>query len=397
METKTLHFKIGADAGILLMNIAQEHLLYELNPEKAIKVFTDSFGEECPMEMKLKILKGDMVIIVDEKDQMFVIVDREKHHETIFPKLDIPEWYKRKHNEIGKNGKNIYTNLGLLMNEMADNNGRIDIDFSYENIIKFTEGDVDPILEELSLNNKINEIEDIIRVTKNYLETTQKIWNVMDWLQANYPKYFTYPPVHSDDPYEHIITEHHEVVDLIITRISEFININYKEFENKKNVQDEYLYKFIKATKEIDDVLSNDIKTVNMLDGYSAGWLAPDGTYYGLNGEIANMLHNQIATALYKIGVIPNNEDNEKNPDVWLDENGWVKQHNNWILYCGYVHANSKKMDIPITDKQIDMIVRFGQTCHKGMLKIGFIQEMVTAVMFGMIEPLQYKLKWFRL
>lgn len=37
MKKGTVHFTLGDDAGKLLMQIAQEALLYELDPEKAIK------------------------------------------------------------------------------------------------------------------------------------------------------------------------------------------------------------------------------------------------------------------------------------------------------------------------------------------------------------------------
>lgn len=42
MKKGTVHFTLGDDAGKLLMQIAQEALLYELDPEKAIKVITTS-------------------------------------------------------------------------------------------------------------------------------------------------------------------------------------------------------------------------------------------------------------------------------------------------------------------------------------------------------------------
>lgn len=392
MATGTLHFRIGSEAGILLMNIAQEHLLDNLDPEKAIKVFTDSFGKDCTMEMKLKILKGDMVILVDEEDQMFNVVDREKHHEN-FPKLNIPNWYKRKHKEIGEVGRNLYHNLGLLMDEMAKNDGYFNIDIKYDALFKFINGNNDHFLEEIKSDQKIEEIDDLIRVTKEYLQTTQKTWGVMEWMEACYPEYFTIPPIHSDNPYEHILTGRHDIVGAIMIRLRDFIKVNYKEFElDLKNSKDN-ISKFIDASKEIDKVLEKGIKPVNMLDGFTAGWLSPEAVYYGLNGEIANMLHNQMADAMYKEGIIPKNKENKQNPDHWLSLNGWVKQHENRILYDGY---DNSKSEIPITKKQINIIVKFGQTCHEGSLKIGITQQHISAAMFGMIEPLQFKMKWFK-
>ena len=59
MKKGTVHFTLSDDAGKLLMQIAQEALLYELDPEKAIKVITTSLMG-CPDNIALKILKGDM-------------------------------------------------------------------------------------------------------------------------------------------------------------------------------------------------------------------------------------------------------------------------------------------------------------------------------------------------
>lgn len=59
MKKGTVHFTLGDDAGKLLMQIAQEALLYELDPEKAIKVITTSLMG-CPDNIALKILKGNM-------------------------------------------------------------------------------------------------------------------------------------------------------------------------------------------------------------------------------------------------------------------------------------------------------------------------------------------------
>lgn len=57
MKKGTVHFTLSGDAGKLLMQIAQEALLYELDPEKAIKVITTSLMG-CPDNIALKILKS---------------------------------------------------------------------------------------------------------------------------------------------------------------------------------------------------------------------------------------------------------------------------------------------------------------------------------------------------
>lgn len=34
---------------------------------------------------------------------------------------------------------------------------------------------------------------------------------------------------------------------------------------------------------------------MEIIEGYDAGWLSPDGDFYGLNGSVGNMLHLNIA------------------------------------------------------------------------------------------------------
>lgn len=153
-----------------------------------------------------------------------------------------------------------------------------------------------------------------------------------------------------------------------------------------------------KIQEELDDIKSGiedkiyqledeeGIRPVNILDGYSAGWLAPNGDFYGLNGGFANMLHLQIADALLKANVIPKEEDYERNPDIWLSENGWVRIHNCHILYDGYLQSRYGKPLIPLTDIQRDNIVKYGQVCCKGMLQFGSLYQFCSAAKFGMMD-----------
>ena len=55
MKKGTVHFTLGDDAGKLLMQIAQEALLYELDPEKTIKV-RNGFLHGVTMRMRFPIL-----------------------------------------------------------------------------------------------------------------------------------------------------------------------------------------------------------------------------------------------------------------------------------------------------------------------------------------------------
>lgn len=402
MEAKTLHFRIGAELGIRLMEIAQEHLLYNLDPQKAINVFIQSFGGQCPMEIVLALLKGDKIILVDEEDQTFLVVDRKDHMhlDKMYPKIDITKWVEDKYKEIGDRGKD----LGRWLDEVTRrlktgffSSTELRFDIRVDNIIKFANGNEDPVLDEIRDDARIRELIDVIRITKAYLEMTAKLQIVFKSLHSWYPKF-------------HIETASHAMIVSVMSKLQYLLNSQFLTEES----DDGTVQNFIDAQIENDEILSKGIKPVNIMDNYSAGWLAPDGkTYYGLNGEIANMLHNQLADSMYEAGIIPQNEKNKENPDQWLDANGWVKQHGNWILYGGYEgsshYANLDEetrkglgmkeedyKDVPMTKEQQHTIYLFGQRCCDGKLKIGMAQHLISVVMFETIEPLQFKMKWFK-
>ena len=67
-----MHFTIGANFGILMGNIAQEHLIYGLDPIKALETFTKSFVGMSE-EIALGLLTGkDFVLEPNENCEVFV-------------------------------------------------------------------------------------------------------------------------------------------------------------------------------------------------------------------------------------------------------------------------------------------------------------------------------------
>lgn len=77
-----------------------------------------------------------------------------------------------------------------------------------------------------------------------------------------------------------------------------------------------------------------------------------------------------------------------KSMDTWLCEQGWVKVHNNHILYDGYINtAYTKKPLIPISDEQLEAISKYGKFCHKGMLLFGLTYTPCSMAKLEMMEP----------
>lgn len=78
------------------------------------------------------------------------------------------------------------------------------------------------------------------------------------------------------------------------------------------------------------------------------GWIAPNGDYYGTNNPDITYIHLGLSNKLMKDGIIPES----KNPDRWLELNGWIKQHGSAII-----SLDSAKNEKPITNNQIKTLI----------------------------------------
>jgi hypothetical protein len=153
---------------------------------------------------------------------------------------------------------------------------------------------------------------------------------------------------------------------------------------------------YLEAQREIDKTIEDGIKPTSITEPKSAGWIAPNGDYYGLDGDIANMLHSQLASALLESGIIEETDEMDKgNPDNILGRKGWVKVHGNWVLYEGYERVSLGEKEVPITDEQIHALYVYGQHMN-GWLEFGFQRHRVSAVTIPDIDKLQYPLKYFK-
>jgi hypothetical protein len=371
MATETLHFRVAEDAGKLIMNIAQEHLIYNYDPQKAMKAITDSLTG-CPTDLALQILKGDMVVLVDVDEQMFYVDDRNEVEHSNFPKIDVIEWYKRQVNDIVNNGKELKETIKIFLSK--NGNKYMHKTYSFKQIVEFANGNEDDILEDLRNCEEIEQTTLLLKVTKAYIEKSMKLEKVLVTLEKWYPQEFE----ERLNDYDLIYIGNCNIIPLVVREFSNLLNTDLREILK----EEEELHSFIDAQINNDKVISKGIEPVNIMDNYSAGWLAPNGDFYGLNGEIANMLHNSIADALREIGIVPNNEEYEVNADSYLNKEGWVRIHGNYILFEGFYNSHFNMPNITMTPIQIKKIYEYGALCHNGMLKIGLMQEYISAIRF---------------
>lgn len=369
MSKDTINFTIGEGAGIIITNIAQEHLLYNYDPIKAMNTITQSLIG-CPEDLALQILNGDMVLPVDEETQQIICTDREAGIHNEYPKLNIASWCKRNTEEIEKTGKDLKEAIRIAKLKVENDMNKVRMTFDYSTILKFVAGDDEVILDELRDNEIVDETSMLVNAIRKYIEKSIKIQNVIDWSRKTYPQEFS------------ASFEHQTILIEVLNDFKELVSGEIEMIE-----VDSSLTNYLSAVRTNDEIISKGIVPVDIMDNYSAGWLAPNGDFYGLNGEIANMLHIQLADALSDADIIPDME-NGYDGNTWLEQNGWVKIHGNHILYDGYNLHKRQIENVPMTDIQIKKLYEYGALCHNGALKIGFKMQMMSATRFKEVEPL---------
>ena len=82
-----VHFTVGEDLGLCLMEIAQEHLTERNDPVKALKTITESLAG-CSTDVAVQILIGNLVLPVDVETQQVICQPRIAGEHDRFPRLD---------------------------------------------------------------------------------------------------------------------------------------------------------------------------------------------------------------------------------------------------------------------------------------------------------------------
>lgn len=388
METQTVHFTVGADFGVTLMQIANEHLLYADDLDKALRVFTDSLGGEVPEELVKQLLSGEQIILLDEENQMFDVVERKDymHLDKIYPaQIDFNQFVIDKQNELNKHVKDMDRSLDAILNKFRYKS-YYRIDIPVESLMKYIYGNDDEVIADikdgLEYDDEVQQMILTIKFVKDFIEKSLKLSNMMKRLEVMYNI--------------NIRFDTQNLMDLV----QKVQDIARAEFTHFIEGSDNTLTNYLNASKEINEVIETGIVPVDIMENYSAGWLSPEGLYYALNGEIANMLHIQISDALQEQRLIPENDEDgmELNPDAWLEQQGWVKIHENNIQFGGCLNSKLGLKNVNITSKQIEIIVDYIGDCHQSIIKAGWRLEKTSIGMFGAMaiqDPLALNKKYF--
>ena len=94
----------------------------------------------------------------------------------------------------------------------------------------------------------------------------------------------------------------------------------------------EQMYEEMNMTEFGKEFFKNGILSKNILDGYDAGYLAPDGTFYGLRGETKDLLHVQLGDMLAEKKFKELKQGNTFDIEYSLMQEGYMKIHHDRVF-----------------------------------------------------------------
>lgn len=353
-----LKFTIGKGFGRMLQRIAWERLTEKLSPMTAVEIITQSLPG-CTEGMAVDILDGKIILGEDEATQEVT--------GTPGAGGKFNDWIREQRIHLEEEAKEWVGVLERLRQTIADAGGKFEFSVRYPELISYLSGDKDAGLLDYPRSNVVEEIKGTVEGAKNFFVKVSEVYEVIVWMCDALN---TSRVLFSDSV-------------LRVRAILDSLACSDPEVEasiRKQDFQKQRLSEYMENEMKIEEYRKTELKPVEIIEGYDAGWLSPDGEFYGLNGSTGNLLHLNIAERLLASKKIPVKE--MRNPDRWLEENGWVKVHHDWILFSGPFFGKT------LTDVQIEKLYRYGQVCHRGVLRLGVSQVQITAARLRETEPL---------
>lgn len=347
-------FTIGKGFGQMLQRIAWEKLTEKYNPREAVEIITKSLLG-CTEGMAVDILDGKIILGEDEAT-----------HEVLGTpgaggKFD--RWIKITRAALEVEATEWVETLEGLRQTIADAGGEFKFTVRYPELVSYLSGDKDAGLLDNPHSDVVEQIKGAVEGATNFFVKVSEVYEVIVWMcdALNMSRVILPDPILSM----------HTILDSLMCSDPEVeASIRKQDFQKQR------LSEWMEEREEN----QTELEPVEITEGYDAGWLSPDGDFYGLNGSTENLLHLNIAERLLASKKIPVKE--MRNPDRWLEENGWVKVHHDWILFSGSFYGKT------LTEAQIEKLYRYGQVCHRGVLRLGTAQTQITAVRLRATEPL---------
>ena len=323
MSSNTLHMKVGSNLGNVLLDIAQTNIS-KGDIKKGIDTYVNGL---CGFtkEYALMCLKNQAVLVTDKDGEGVTLKDDEKL--IVENAHNILDWELIITNRM-TDMYNIMQSLHRTANDfMALYRGNIE-DYSIlemmeryfskdelatigkHNLAACIIGSSDCKLHEKYSNSAWGKIEYAMESEDNDLSKWEKILyytvhynRLIRMLHKDYMNFenmylFLVENgfINKPERIEHMI----EMVMQILWKFSDTSTgychprCNTGLYEYKKKLADDLI-----KTRFGNEFAKNGIRQKDIMDGYDAGWLSPDGEFYGDNGDTSAMIHMNLAEQIF--------------------------------------------------------------------------------------------------
>lgn len=230
-----------------------------------------------------------MVCEVTDDMQNIEVVDYKEEFHKDYPKPNLTDWYERNHKDIGDNGREFYTALEQVIRFVNKQDIEIPIKDIVSLVLSSTMKDWEAFRSKLSHMEDIERIILLVSQCSKFMDRTAKLYRVFDFIDSVYP-----------DVSCNLSRGMHMVIPMLKIRLDAIVTGEYGPIFKQLEDEDEQISEYMKGAENTRKLLSEEIQPVSITDNYNAGWLSRDGTYYGMNGSYANMLHLSLADAIRK-------------------------------------------------------------------------------------------------
>lgn len=361
--------KLGENVGKILLEISQENLLNG-NPEKSITTYTESL-HGFTEDLVLELLRNKAVLVTGNDGESLNYSDDpellEENQTNIYNWEDI---YCRKLKEL----KDCQKGINSLISRLSDL-GQNANDISLTKIIN-SQSDKeyhDYIVSRVNLaaraisgnpwsNLKSSSGESLWnRFVDKILgpDAEGERWEFTIVLAAEYVKsirillkdYINYTKSY-EFLVKHGFIQRPRFIESTLEGILEILykftddNVGYHHpmcDEKIHDFKEEILTEILK-TNFGNEYVKNKILQKDILDGYDAGWLSPEGIFYGMNGDTSSLLHVQIAEDLSK-GIYKIEVDNYKirNVEAYFTNHSWLKIYHDEVYGYFRLYKDDKE------------------------------------------------------
>lgn len=372
-------WKVEKNYGIVLLQMAQD-AIKDSRSNDAFKIYEESL-EGISREYIMMILKNEAVIVVDDEGNVSMTDDAgeiEKNKEYI---TDWDYLFKKTLDDMVENNtKNInnrikglnFRRLRMSVCDLEMN----DYKSTYNNVVASVLNAEDRTVLDSLVLSKFDYFEEMFAeeplskdITKKeeQLYWTYRYIKAIDYLAEDFKKHIAFSDflLKNKMVSPEILVKYEQKMRHICYTLNEFaedcrldcklLNLRSRQ-ENVRN-----LLQHCDITRRI---LRDKTIEYNMMDCYDAGWLSPDGKFYGSDGDVNSLIHECVAMDLFN-GVLHDEMTahgvseygSQNNPQRWLEKQGWMKIHNDEV-YGSFGKIRDCVLECP-TETQIKMICEY--------------------------------------